>query len=81
MEIIEYTGPRTEEPPHEPPSWETLEELEHNNLNEQLIHHILEWKGEANFEYFQTQWDLRQDEVRSAVSSLKDVEIKQIEIA
>jgi hypothetical protein len=81
MEIIRSTRQTTEGLPSEPPSRESLEELAREGLAAELIRRVLEWKGEATMEYFYFQWDLRQDEVRSAVNSLEDVQIEQINAA
>lgn len=77
MRYLEYTGRRPGQP-REIPDRENLEALLRQNRHQELIRRILEWKGEAEYEYFQTRWDLRPDEIQHAAESLEDVEIKNV---
>lgn len=77
MELLKYTGSRPEEP-RDTPDREEIEQLARQGLIQELVSRILKWKGEANLEYFETQWDLRPDQVRDAARSLADVEIEQV---
>jgi hypothetical protein len=73
--MLVYTRIRSDEP-REVPDWDELESLLEQDLYEEFIRRILEWKGEANYEYFRDRWDLRPDEITNAATSLEDVEIK-----
>lgn len=75
MPFLKYRGRQAEEP-REIPDTEELERLLHEGLHQEFVRRILEWKGEASYEYFQNQWDLRLHEIKEAAESLEDVEIK-----
>lgn len=78
MQYLEYTGSR-QDVPREVPDRDELEDLLREGLHPEFLRRILQWKGEADYDYLQTQWDLRPDEIQEAAESLEDVEIKEID--